>query len=120
MSLPKTLHTTLAYVFLDKSIIDRRRTSTSHVQFLTLPAHRHCEYHAFCAWQVYGLAHVVGPVQPLPPHCAQCDAVAEAVAVAVAVAVDTVVVVALVVVVEVEGAVVEVAVVVEPPELEGK
>lgn len=38
--------------------------------------HRHCEYQAFCTWQVYGDAHTVGPVYPWPPHWPQWVCVA--------------------------------------------
>ena len=92
----------------------------ANVIFLILLVYKHCEYHAFCTWQVYGLAQVVGPVQPMPPHCPQWAAVPVAVDPALVVVVVVVVcfVVVVVVVVDVACEVVEVLVV--PPELPGK
>src|ERR1700722_13055342 len=32
-------------------------------------AHKHCEYHGLPTLQVVPLTQVVGPDQPIPPHC---------------------------------------------------
>ena len=75
------------FIPLQKSYVDSQRLildSSPQIKFhpsshndlssITLPDYRHWEYHSFCLVQVYGLAHVVAPVQPLPPHCANWGA----------------------------------------------
>lgn len=57
--------------------IDFRCSGTNTQRLSIVTSHKHCEYHGFCSLQVEPLAHVVGPVNPMPPHWAQCAAVPE-------------------------------------------